>query len=294
MDTTGTLDFMRGFNEISDEEWRLLAPLLQDAGFARRQRGRPRAQDRVVANAILWLLTTGEPWSRLPQRYPSVPTCRCRYDAWRTTGALARMIQILLSTGRTFHCGPQTVPGSHSAPSQPGVRQVRDVNFRQVIWKSQPTWQAPGATALHSQSMDSLTEMTRQLAGPENVVPTPVESQPPLHALTNMQRSSEMPASPWRGLASRGKPVFDPRGYVIYINADVVRDSWFRGWAEIVRDERRLARSGLIGPRFTSRAAAQQFALEWARQWLEERDRSDEAEFDAADCDVPQRNVRFG
>lgn len=62
--------------------------------------------------------------------------------------------------------------------------------------------------------------------------------------------------------------------------------------SRIARDERRVARSGLIGLRFTSRAAAQQFAPEWARQWIDEQNGSDEAEFDAANCDVPQRNVR--
>ena len=283
------------FNEISDEEWLLLAHLLSDRGVARRrQRGRPRVQVRVVANAILWVLTTGEPWSRLPEKYPSVPTCRCRFEQWRSSGALASMIHVLLNAGRTLRYHPQVHPEGLSAPSQPTGRQVRDVNLRNVIWKSQPTWQAPGDTAPQSVTVDSLTDMTRQLAGPQGIVPTRAEAPLPWNPQENTRRSREPPASPWRGLASRGKRVHDPRGYIIYIDADPVQGSWFRGWAEIVQDEHRLARSGMIGPRFTSRAAAQQFALEWAWRWIDDRNHSDDAESDAQHCDVPQLNVRFG
>ena len=40
------------FNEISDEEWLQLAPVLSDAAIVHGRRGRPRAQVRVVANAV--------------------------------------------------------------------------------------------------------------------------------------------------------------------------------------------------------------------------------------------------
>ena len=65
------------FDELSNDEWALLAALVSDEPAVRlNRRGRPRAEPRIVANAVLWILTTGEPWSKLPGRYPSGPTCR--------------------------------------------------------------------------------------------------------------------------------------------------------------------------------------------------------------------------
>lgn len=112
------------FDEISDEEWLLLAPILADPPVAHRQRGRPRAQVRIVANAVLRVLTTGESWSRLPSHYPSAPTCRHRFEAWRSSGALAQIVRILSNAGRTFRCGSQFIP------------QRRDASSRE-------TWQSP-------------------------------------------------------------------------------------------------------------------------------------------------------
>lgn len=59
------------FDELSDEEWTRVLTLIADEPIRLNRRGRPRAETRVVANAILWILTTGEPWSKLPGRYPS-------------------------------------------------------------------------------------------------------------------------------------------------------------------------------------------------------------------------------
>src|SRR5690349_16111794 len=91
------------FEELSNEEWSLVGPILTAhprAGVLRR--GRPRIRTRVVANAVLWVLTTGQSWSKLPAHYPSQPTCRCRFEAWRLDGKLAGMIRILSEMGRSF------------------------------------------------------------------------------------------------------------------------------------------------------------------------------------------------
>ncbi len=95
------------------------------------------------------------------------------------------------------------------------------------------------------------------------------------------------------GLASNGRCELDPRGYVIYLVADPVANGRFRGWAEIVRDARRMARSGLIGPSFRNSEAAQQYAFEWARRWIDEAlgNNSEDAELEN---DLWQRKLRSG
>ncbi len=60
------------------------------------------------------------------------------------------------------------------------------------------------------------------------------------------------PHSPlWMNLATPGGAQFaDERGYVIYVMAEQVCSTMYRAWAEIMKDGRRVERSGLIGPRF--------------------------------------------
>ncbi|HEU4771290.1 MAG TPA: hypothetical protein VFS68_03945, partial [Candidatus Udaeobacter sp.] len=45
------------FEELTDDEWARLAPLAADEPIHPHRRGRPRAEPRVVANAVLWILT---------------------------------------------------------------------------------------------------------------------------------------------------------------------------------------------------------------------------------------------
>lgn len=278
------------FNEISDEEWLLLAPVLSDDAIVHGQRGRPRAQVRLVANAVLWVLVTGEPWSRLPNIYPSVPTCRSRFEKWRTNGTLAEMHRLLSSRGRTFRCGPDGLLEPQHIQPRSIDRQSRDEGLRKVFWTSQASWQTPHGARRPPHAVDTFTQVAQQLQDSSHDVPDRVESRTPM----NTPRSIHRPASPWMGLASQGKRESDPRGYVIYVAADRVANARFRGWAEIVRDAQRVARSGLIGPSFTSFEAAQQYAFEWARRWIDEESDVARDDVNAVKCDSWQRKVRSG
>jgi transposase len=48
--------------ELGDEQWELIAPLLPK----HKRRGRPRADDRRTLNGILWVLRSGARWKDLP------------------------------------------------------------------------------------------------------------------------------------------------------------------------------------------------------------------------------------
>ena len=63
-------------------------------------------------------------------------------------------------------------------------------------------------------------------------------------------------------------PVHDGHGYVIYAISRPLAGGMFRGWAEIVKDGRRVERSGLIGPRYGQADEAAMYALEWSRRWI--------------------------
>nr|WKF56024.1 hypothetical protein HUO10_000468 [Paraburkholderia busanensis] len=318
------------FDELSNDEWALLAALVSDEPAVRlNRRGRPRAEPRIVANAVLWILTTGEPWSKLPGRYPSGPTCRRRFEEWQLNGTLLEMVRLLSQTGRTFAYVPQPAPPvaarPAAAPAAAATPSVRDETLRGVSWKSPESWQAPGVSGSLSnwRSADPIADITRQLAGfpqapdahasspASQVAQTPATRTPsrpfapavrvapraevqraeaPLYGEADeagavgiaMQRLDAAIASARRAypeedsrsplsmsLAPRGTQIEDPRGYVILVAAEQVPNAMYRAWAEIMKDGRRVERSGLVGPRFADADDAQRHALDWAHQWIE-------------------------
>jgi transposase len=64
------------FREVSDYEWEVIRPFLPP----RSRVGRPRADDRMVLNGILYVLTSGCRWCDMPAEYGSYKT------AWRRQG----------------------------------------------------------------------------------------------------------------------------------------------------------------------------------------------------------------
>ncbi|MCX4138999.1 transposase [Paraburkholderia sp. SEWSISQ10-3 4] len=306
------------FDELSNDEWALLAALVSDEPAVRlNRRGRPRAEPRIVANAVLWILTTGEPWSKLPGRYPSGPTCRRRFEEWQLNGTLLEMVRLLSKTGRTFAYVPQPAPPVAAKPAAPVAEtpSVRDEGLRGVSWKSPESWQAPGVSSSLSnwRSADPFADITRQLSGMTNAPPvsrTPSASStsaPPAHrpvmraglqsmeearavgaamhsldsAITSARRTQQLEdqqrSSLSMSLAPRGTQVADRRGYVIYVAAEQVPNAMYRAWAEIMKDGKRVERSGLVGPRFAEADAAEEYALEWARQWIDRECRTQAA-----------------
>lgn len=59
------------FDDLRDNEWALVEALFCAEPARSERRGRPRVEARAVVNAVLWVLSTGEGWSKLPGRYPS-------------------------------------------------------------------------------------------------------------------------------------------------------------------------------------------------------------------------------
>jgi transposase len=65
--------------ELGDEQWELIAPLLPK----HKRRGRPRAEDRRALNGILWVLRSGARWKDLPPKYGSRSTWHRRLQEWQ-------------------------------------------------------------------------------------------------------------------------------------------------------------------------------------------------------------------
>jgi transposase len=241
------------FEELNDDEWARIAPLAANEPVHPHRRGRPRAETRVVANAVVWILTTGERWSKLPARYPSGPTCRRRFDEWLADGTLIEVVRILSEGGRVFAYVPQPQPVAAPEPKyEPAAESPR---LRGVFWTNPESWQAAGSCSYRAGDLP--VEPSRTMRPPAGTLPSVRElgHDAPAFNAAEIHRRAD-----------------DYCGYTIHVTAQPVTRQMrltYRASAEILKDGKRIERSGLIGPRFSDHEGAQRHALEWARDWID-------------------------
>ena len=116
-------------HELTDAEWAQLAALLPP-----RQAGKPRKDDRLVLNAILWKLATGAPWRDLPERYGPWPSVYTRFRRWTRAGVWERLfaaVQRQADAGGAIDWELHFVDGTvirahqHAAGAKGGTRRPR-------------------------------------------------------------------------------------------------------------------------------------------------------------------------
>lgn len=78
-------------NELTDEQWALLAELLPRNGA----RGGQWKDHRTILNGIFWILRTGAPWRDLPRRYGPWQTVYDRYNRWCREGLFEKILEAL-------------------------------------------------------------------------------------------------------------------------------------------------------------------------------------------------------
>jgi transposase len=75
-------------SDLTDEQWRLIEPLLPPRATAGRREKHPR---REIVNAILYVVRTGCAWRLLPREYPPWQTVFWYFKRWRSDGSLDRL-----------------------------------------------------------------------------------------------------------------------------------------------------------------------------------------------------------
>ena len=81
---------------LTDEQWRKIEPLIPKRSVGPKG-GRPRTDDCLVFEGILWILRTGARWKDLPDRYPNPSTCWRRLKEWYEADVLKDMWRAFLS-----------------------------------------------------------------------------------------------------------------------------------------------------------------------------------------------------
>ena len=82
-------------DELTDEQWKCIEPLLPKLPRRSDGRGRPWRSNREVLNGILWILRSGARWKDLPNRFPPYQTCHRRFQTWVRSGVLAHVLETL-------------------------------------------------------------------------------------------------------------------------------------------------------------------------------------------------------
>jgi len=129
---------MTQFDDLRDSEWALIEGLFAIEPVQPDRSGRPRVEPRAVVNAVLWALSTGDSWSRLPGWYPSRPTCRRRFEEWQADGTLAAMIERLDAGGRSVSLRGPVGDALKRAPTP-----ARHPRRSAPSWSSPQTWRTP-------------------------------------------------------------------------------------------------------------------------------------------------------
>ncbi len=87
--------------ELTDEQWALIEPLIPELPRREDGRGRPWRDTREVMNGVLWILRSGARWQDLPGRFPPYQTCHRRFQQWVREGTLRKVLEALAEDLRT-------------------------------------------------------------------------------------------------------------------------------------------------------------------------------------------------
>lgn len=77
--------------ELPDEAWDMVANIFSES----RRNGRPRADDRLMLNGMLWVLCSGAAGRDMPERFDPWSTVYQRFRDWRNRGTFDQMLKQL-------------------------------------------------------------------------------------------------------------------------------------------------------------------------------------------------------
>ena len=79
--------------ELTKEQWERIKRLLpaETAG----KRGRPRKDNRMMLNVMLWIARSGVQWRELPEAYGPWQSVYARFAKWRDDGTLEMVFREL-------------------------------------------------------------------------------------------------------------------------------------------------------------------------------------------------------
>lgn len=82
-------------SSLTDPEWEILEPLLQQILPQKKQTRPPNWTKREILDGILYQLKNGCNWENLPKDLPPYPTVYWHYKQWRDDEAIENLMNAL-------------------------------------------------------------------------------------------------------------------------------------------------------------------------------------------------------
>ena len=82
-------------SSLSDEEWKIIQPLVEKKSPYRNAGTQPQHSRRSMLNAIFYLLKTGCQWRELPHDFPPWKAVYAQYQRWRDSGLFPKINALL-------------------------------------------------------------------------------------------------------------------------------------------------------------------------------------------------------
>ena len=119
-------------NDLTDEEWRLVEPLIPPA---KRGGDKRTVNIREVVNALLYVLSTGCQWRAIPKDLPPRSTVYGYFDLWDWDGTLDRMHHALYvkcreAMGREVSPTAAVIDSQSVKSAEKGGSMIRLVTMR--------------------------------------------------------------------------------------------------------------------------------------------------------------------
>jgi len=84
---------------IKDEQWELIEVFVKEK---KTKRGKPRViDDRLILEAILYVMRTGCQWRELPSEFPNWKSVYSRFSAWNKSGTWNKIWSVLKKNYKT-------------------------------------------------------------------------------------------------------------------------------------------------------------------------------------------------
>lgn len=79
--------------ELTDEQWRHIQPMLPPEYTGKKER--PKKDNRMMVNGMLWMNRSGAQWRQLPKRYGPWQSVYARFAKWRDEGIWEKIFTAL-------------------------------------------------------------------------------------------------------------------------------------------------------------------------------------------------------
>src|SRR2546423_10519368 len=140
--------------ELTDEQWAVIGPLIPEPPRREDGRGRPWRDTREVINGVLWILRSGSRWQDLPERFPPYQTCHRRFQQWSRDGTLRKVLEALAEDLRSrgeIDLSECFIDGTFIVAKKGGGELVRPSAV-----KARSSWQWQTVLVFHSRSTRNL------------------------------------------------------------------------------------------------------------------------------------------